>query len=105
MKSAPTEMELEIAEMLMGGHSAEGVAETLRQPPDVVTGIKWEIHQDERYWTQRVKKLRGLPAPQLINCGECNLQKEYRVVLRDVCKRHGIKEGAPIEVFIRVVEL
>ena len=48
----PNEMELDIAGMLMDGFSEAETAETLRH-------IRWEIHQDERCHTPRVKLLRG----------------------------------------------
>jgi len=41
----------------------------------------------------------------LINCGERNIQRKYRVALRDICERYGIKEGDAIEVYIKVVQL
>lgn len=40
----------------------------------------------------------------LINCGERNVQRQYRIVLRDICERHGIKEGDAVEVSIKVVK-
>lgn len=39
----------------------------------------------------------------LINCGERNIQRQYRIVLRDICERYGIKEGDAVEVSIKVV--
>ena len=37
----------------------------------------------------------------LINCGERTIQKEFRVVLRDICKKHNIKEHDVVEVYIK----
>ena len=41
---------------------------------------------------------------ELINCGERNIQRQYRIVLRDICERYGIKEGDAVEVYILVVK-
>ena len=40
----------------------------------------------------------------LINCGERNIQRQHRIVLRDICERYDIPEGAAVEVYITVVE-
>ena len=37
-----------------------------------------------------------------INAGERNIQKGYRIALRDICETHGITEGDVVEVFIIV---
>lgn len=37
----------------------------------------------------------------LINCGQRKVQKDFRVVIRDVCLFNDIKEGDIIEVFIK----
>ena len=39
-----------------------------------------------------------------INCGERKLQTGFRVVLRDICNRYGIKEGDSVEVYIKKVK-
>lgn len=39
----------------------------------------------------------------LINCGQRRVQKEFRIVLRDICEYNEIKEGDVIEVFIKKV--
>ena len=39
-----------------------------------------------------------------INCGERNIQKGFRLVIRKICKRHGIKEGDSVEVYIKKVD-
>jgi hypothetical protein len=41
---------------------------------------------------------------ELINCGECTVNKRYRIPLTKICKDNGIKEGERVEVFIRKVE-
>jgi len=35
-----------------------------------------------------------------INCGERKVQKGFRIVITDSCKRHNIKEGDIVEVFL-----
>lgn len=40
----------------------------------------------------------------LIDCGERNIQKKFRIVLRDICKRHKIPEGAAVVVYIKIVK-
>ena len=40
----------------------------------------------------------------LINCGERNIQKLFRITLKDVCERYEIKEGDAVEVFIKKAE-
>ena len=37
-----------------------------------------------------------------INVGERMIQKGFRIAIRDVCARYGIKEGDVVEVFILV---
>ena len=59
MYNEPSEMEMNIAGMLMDGFPEAETAETLRQPPVVVSNIRGEIHQDECWRTPRVKLLRG----------------------------------------------
>ena len=39
-----------------------------------------------------------------INAGERRIQKQYRIVLRDICTHNDIKEGDIVEVHIRKVK-
>ena len=41
---------------------------------------------------------------ETINCGERNIQKGFRLAIRDICDRYDIKEGEPVEVYIKQVE-
>lgn len=38
----------------------------------------------------------------LINCGERSVQSNFRIAIRDICARHGVKVGESVEVFIKV---
>ena len=40
---------------------------------------------------------------KLINAGERHIQKQYRIVLRDICIYNNIKEGDIVEVYIKRV--
>lgn len=37
----------------------------------------------------------------IIEAGECRVQKEYRIVLRDICENNNIKEGDIIIVYVK----
>lgn len=39
-----------------------------------------------------------------INCGERKVQKGFRLAIWDICDRYGIKEGEPVELYIKKVE-
>lgn len=56
----PTEMEMDIAGVLMKGYSEGDTAKTLGQPPNVVADIAWEIHTDECWRTPRIDLLCGV---------------------------------------------
>jgi bifunctional DNA-binding transcriptional regulator/antitoxin component of YhaV-PrlF toxin-antitoxin module len=40
----------------------------------------------------------------LINCGERSVNKRFRIVITDIAREHGIKEGDRVEVFIKKVD-
>ena len=40
----------------------------------------------------------------LINCGERKVQKIGRIAIKDIIDRYSIKEGDPVEVFIKKVK-
>lgn len=39
-----------------------------------------------------------------INCGERNVQKGFRLAIRDICERYDIKEGESVELYIKKVK-
>jgi bifunctional DNA-binding transcriptional regulator/antitoxin component of YhaV-PrlF toxin-antitoxin module len=39
---------------------------------------------------------------ELINCGERRVNKRFRIVITDIAKDYGIKEGDKVEVFIKL---
>ena len=41
---------------------------------------------------------------KLINCGERNIQSMYRISLKDICDRYGIKLGDTVEVYLKKVD-
>jgi len=40
----------------------------------------------------------------LINCGERSVNKRFRIVITDIAREYGIKEGDRVEVFIKKVD-
>ena len=41
---------------------------------------------------------------KLINAGERRIQKQYRIVLRDICTHNDIDEGDTVEVYLKKVK-